>query len=196
MRGLVAVPLGRVSAIIRPVDWSAARIWSTVAFGAACFSTAHVPATCGVAMEVPVAEMKPPPVVDERINVPGASRETNEAMFEYESMTSDFVVAPTLTAVEMHPGAATAFVAPLLPAPLLPAAITEAIPTDRKLSMIGFVGSLSHGDVDRYPPRLRLADERFRVVRTAYTRSRPAMMSEVYARAQGAGADLSQPLGW
>jgi len=84
------------------------------------------------------------------------------------------VVAPTLTAVEMQPGALTALVALLLPA-----AIAEAMPAARRLSMIDFVGSVSHGDVYRPPPRLRLVDERFRVVRTAYTRSRPAMMSEV-----------------
>src|SRR5262245_33576708 len=118
-------------------------------------------------------------------------------MFEYEAMTSDFVVAPTLTAVEMHPGALTEFVDPFSPSTTaFPAATAVAMPTDRRLSMIAFVGSLSQGDVDRPPPRLRFADERFRVARTAYTRSRPAMMSEVYARAQGAGADLSQPLGW
>jgi hypothetical protein len=91
------------------------------------------------------------------------------------------VVAPTLIADEMHPGELRPFVDPLLPP-----ATTVAIPVDRRLSMIDFVGSPSQTDVDRPPPMLRFADERFRVPRTAYTRSSPAMMSEVQASTQGA----------
>ena len=53
-------------------------------------------------------------------------------------MASDFVVAPTLIADEIHAGALSAFVSPSLPA-----ATTVAIPTDRRLSMMRLVGSLS-----------------------------------------------------
>src|SRR6266478_6898616 len=105
-----------------------------------------------------------------------------EATLEKDAMASDFEVAPTLMADEMQPGALRALVYPLLPA-----AMAEAMPTDRRLSMIGFVGSPSQGEVyGVLPPRLRFAEDKVRVPRTAYTRSSPAMMSEVHASAQGA----------
>src|SRR5712692_11033316 len=97
-------------------------------------------------------------------------------------MTSDFEVAPTLMADETQPGALRALVNPLLPA-----AMTEAMPADLRLSMIGLVGSPSQGDVyPVLPPRLRFAEDKFREPRTAYTCASPAMMSEVHASAQGA----------
>ena len=112
-----------------------------------------------------------------------------DAAFEYDATTSAFVVAPTLIADEMQPGALRAFVKPLLPP-----ATTVAMPTDLRLSMIAFVGSPSQGTVEVPPPRLRFADERFRVPRTAYTRSRPAMMSDVQASTQGADPPQSEAL--
>ena len=115
--------------------------------------------------------------------------DTKNAMFEYDATTSALVVAPTLIADEMHPGALTEFVDPLLPA-----AMAVAILADRRLSMIDFVGSPSQGELERPPPRLRFAEERFRVPRTAYTRSRPAMMSEVQASTQGADPPQSEAL--
>ena len=66
-----------------------------------------------------------------------------DAVFENEATMSDFEVAPTLIAEEIHPGELRAFVKPLFPA-----ATTVAIPTDRRLSMIGFTGSPSQGVVD------------------------------------------------
>jgi hypothetical protein len=138
---------------------------------------------------VPLAEPNPPPATEEVIDDPGARTDTKDAMFEYDASASAFVVAPTLIAEEMHPGALTEFVDPLLPA-----AMAVAMPADRRLSMIGFVGSPSQGEVDRPPPRLRFADERLRVPRTAYTRSSPAMMSEVQASAQGAEPPQSDVL--
>ena len=63
--GVVTVPPPRASAIGTPVVCRAARIWSTVALGAACFNTAHAPATCCVAIEVPLAVPNPPPATDE-----------------------------------------------------------------------------------------------------------------------------------
>src|SRR5262245_57979874 len=105
----------------------------------------------------------------------------NEATFENDATTSDFDVAPTLMADEIQPGALSALVNPLLPA-----AITEATPDDRSVSMIGLVGSLSHGEVKPdVPPTLSFAADTVRDPMTAFTRSRPAMMSEVHASAQG-----------
>src|SRR5713226_2012111 len=102
-------------------------------------------------------------------------------MLEYDAIPSDFVVAPTLTADEMQAGALSALVNPLLPA-----AMAVAMHTDRRLSMIGLVGSLSQGVVKAPPPRLRLAEEKLLTPIREYTRSSPAMMSEVQASAQGA----------
>ena len=53
IRGLVAVPPGRVSSIGRPVCWRATRASVTVAAGAACLMIAKAPATCGAAIDVP-----------------------------------------------------------------------------------------------------------------------------------------------
>jgi hypothetical protein len=138
---------------------------------------------------VPLAEPYPAPTTEEVIDDPGARTDTNDAMFEYDATASAFVVAPTLIADDIHPGALTEFVDPLLPA-----AMAVAILADLRLSMIDFVGSPSQGEVDRPPPRLRFADARFRVPRTAYTRSRPAMMSEVQASTQGADPPQSEAL--
>src|SRR5712691_12692252 len=113
----------------------------------------------------------------------------NDDTFEYEATTSAFVVAPTLMADEMQPGELMAFVAPSLPA-----ATTVAILTDRRLSMMGFIGSPSQGEVKVPPPRLRFAEARLRAPRSAYTRSRPAMMSDVQASTHGAGPPQSTEL--
>jgi hypothetical protein len=104
-----------------------------------------------------------------------------DAVFENEATTSDFEVAPTLIADEMHPGELRAFVNPSFPA-----ATAVAIPTERRLSMIGFIGSPSQNVVDEPPPRLRFTEEKLRELRRAYTRSSPAMMSDVQATAHGA----------
>ncbi len=81
-------------------------------------------------------------------------------VFEYEATTSDLVVAPTLTAEDMHAGELSAFVAPLLPA-----ATVVAMPTDRRLSMMAFSGSESQAEVNRPPPRLRFAEAKGRLAR-------------------------------
>ena len=82
------------------------------------------------------------------------------ATFENDATTSDLVVAPTLIADETHAGELRALLAPLLPA-----ATVVAMPTDRRLSMIDFSGSVSQGVVERPPPRLRFADAKVRVAR-------------------------------
>ena len=57
MRGAVTVPPALVSVTGRPVLRSAERIVETLASGTACFSTAHVPVTCGVAIDVPLSTL-------------------------------------------------------------------------------------------------------------------------------------------
>jgi hypothetical protein len=69
---------------------------------------------------------------------PGARRDKKEAEFENEDRVSDFVVEPTLTALDIQAGLLMEFVKPLLPE-----AITVAIPTDLRLSIIGFWDSVS-----------------------------------------------------
>jgi hypothetical protein len=54
MRGLVCVPPGRLSVIELPVLLSAASIALAVALGHAVRMAAMAPATCGVAIEVPL----------------------------------------------------------------------------------------------------------------------------------------------
>src|SRR5438034_11752194 len=72
----LAYPPGRPSLTGVPVDVSALRISVTLASGLRCFITAHAPATCGVAMEVPALVPKRPPGTEELIKYPGARRST------------------------------------------------------------------------------------------------------------------------
>src|ERR1044071_5554653 len=108
MRGFV-MPL-RLSVMARPVSLSAVKTCVTVAVGSFDFITAHAPATCGVAMDVPWKFAKPPPGTDERITLPGGSRFSMLALFEKEEMVSaapdplPSLTEPTLTAEEMHAG--------------------------------------------------------------------------------------------
>ena len=151
-----------------------------MAAGAACFKIAQEPATCGVAMDVPLSMAKPPPVTDERMSSPGANSDMNGATFEKDDTASDFVVDPTLTADEIQAGDDSA-----VGEPSLPDATTVAIPAERSVSMIAFSGSASQYALNEPPPRLMLTDAMLRVPCTAYTRSRPAMRSEVYAPTHG-----------
>ena len=129
---------------------------------------------------MPLSIAKPPPVTDETMSSPGANRDMNGATFENEDTASDFVVEPTLTADEIQAGEDSD-----VGEPSLPAATTVATPAERSVSMIIFSGSASHAAVNEPPPRLRLTDAMFRVLRTVYTRSRPEMRSEVYAPTHG-----------
>src|SRR5688572_6094007 len=119
--------------------------------------------------------------MEEETKTPGAKSRMKVAVFENDATTSLLLAAPTLIAEEMHAGECSAFVYPLLPA-----AMAVAIPADRRLSMMGFIGSPSQGAVNDPPPRLRFTDAMLLAPRTAYTRSRPAMMSDVNACRQGA----------
>ena len=101
--------------------------------------------------------------------------------FEKDETPSVFVVEPTLTAVETQAGALREF-----DDPPFPEAATVAIPTDLRLSMIGLYGSPSQFDEKRPSPRLRFAAAKACWSRRRYTRSRPAMMSELHPATHGA----------
>ena len=90
------------------------------------------------------------------------------------------LVAPTLTALEMHAGAFIRLVEASLPE-----AITVAMPTARRLSIIALWGSLSHGLRNSWLPRLMLTAAMVCWVWSAYTRSSPAMTSESHASTHG-----------
>jgi hypothetical protein len=55
-------------------------------------------------MEVPLKDSNPPPGTDELTSEPGARRERKEAELENEDKVSEFVVEPTLTALEIQAG--------------------------------------------------------------------------------------------
>jgi hypothetical protein len=70
--------------------------------------------------------------------LPGASRDKKSALLEKEDTSSDFVVLPTLMAVEIHAGEVIDVVEPLLPEEM-----TVAIPAVRRLSITGLNEDLS-----------------------------------------------------
>src|SRR5258708_4281876 len=97
-----------------------------------------MPATCGVAIEVPLRMAKPPPGTEEWIEPPGARKLTKLAELLKNETASLLSVLPTAKALEMQPGALTA-----LTAPSLPAAIAVAMPAERKASIAAFMVTLS-----------------------------------------------------
>src|SRR5688572_7135562 len=126
----------------------------TVFQGSLSSRSAQAPATCGAAIEVPVFLAKLPPGTDDLMFTPGASRSTIPDILELGAMVSFLVVAlsftvvaPTVIALEMHAGAATALVKPLLPE-----AITVAIPADLRLSIIALRASESQKRLNWPPP--------------------------------------------
>ncbi len=120
----------RSSVTGRPVVSSKVRLSSTVAVGLICFRIANAPATCGVAIEVPLKLAKSPPGTDELIDVPGANTSMSSETFEKTATKSLSSTAPTLMAVEIQAGQEMALVKPPLPE-----AITVAMPAALRLSM-------------------------------------------------------------
>ena len=155
MRGLVTLPAPRLSVTGRPVVANSVRMSSTVAAGLACFRTAHAPATCGVAIEVPLKVVNAPPGVDESMSVPGAKRSRSCDTFEKNATESISSTAPTLTAVEIQAGQEIA----LLQASL-PDAATVAIPAAFRLSMTARnCGSSASQALSKAPaPRLKFTE--------------------------------------
>ena len=91
-----------------------------------------MPVTCGVAIDVPLRTLNPPPGTEELIALPGANSDRNEATFEKDETWLALSTDPTLMAVEMQPGDESE-----VPDPSLPAAITVATLIERRLSIAG-----------------------------------------------------------
>jgi hypothetical protein len=119
----------RGSVIGRPVFFSVFRISVTVAVGFPDFSTAHVPVTCGVDIDVPLFAPKLFPKVADVIPLPGANKSKKLAVFEKLDTPSVFVVELTLITFDKHAG-----VFKELEENSFPAAAIVAIPTERRLS--------------------------------------------------------------
>src|SRR5688572_15598922 len=184
MRGLVR-PL-RPSVTACPVVLSAESTCATVADGARFRSSAQAPVTCGAAIEVPSSGPKPFGGVsrEEVIDTPGASRFKNDAEFEKFATTSVLDVAPTLTAVEMQPGADMLFVNPSLPDEM-----TVAMPAARRLSMNALVDAFWASQLDCEknwpPPRLMFTAAIEKLVRRLKTCCRALLMLETNAVVHG-----------
>src|SRR5262245_65909203 len=121
-----------------PVVCRASNTADTVAEGELCFKTTQAPATCGVAIDVPHKNPNSALGRDEKIDEPGAKRDKKDTEFEKNEIKSVFVVEPTLTAVEMHPGAPMESMNPSFPE-----AATVAISKERKLSIAAFRATLA-----------------------------------------------------
>lgn len=139
-------------------------------------STAHAPVTWGGAIDVPTKLEKPPPGTEEFINSPGASRFRKDALFEKletksaNPLPDPSVVDPTLIAVEIQAGE---FILSVYP--LLPEAITVAIPSERRLSIVDFIAVCVESQLEKYrpPPKLKFTAAMFSVLLNAWTRCRP-----------------------
>ena len=119
----------------RPPFCNAANTWGTVAAELADLSSAQAPATCGAAIEVPLAVPKPPAEyasgMEDVTASPGASRLRKLALLEKLDIAFCLVVEPTLMAFDRQAGELSP-----LALPLFPAATTVAVLASRKLSMI------------------------------------------------------------
>ena len=98
----------------------------------AAHNNAAAPATCGLAIEVPLKAAYDPPGIEDVIDSPGARSDRNDATFEKDEMTSLLSVEPTLTADDTQAGVES-WVRELP----FPAATAVAMPTARRLSMGG-----------------------------------------------------------
>ncbi len=85
MRGTVTEPPMRVSAIARPLACMAFNTCATVASAFALRITAHAPATCGVAMDVP-DKLAYELMYDEKMLPPGASKSSNRSPFAFGAL--------------------------------------------------------------------------------------------------------------
>ena len=149
----------RESVIGSPPFCNAASTSATEAVGLADLSTAHAPATCGVAIEVPLAAPYPLGAYtkgkDDVMELPGASRLRKLALFEKLDIAFCLVVEPTLMADEMHAGK---LIAPA--APSLPEATTVAMFAVRRELMAAVIAgdSLSQVAIKVPPPMLMFTE--------------------------------------
>src|SRR4029450_193111 len=153
--GLVTVPPLRPSSVGFPGSVREARTSFTVASGFAWRRTAHAPATCGVAMDVPLKLAKPPPGTEDRMLTPGANRSRSGETFENEATWSSSSTAPTAMAALMQAGK---LIADLLDE--FPDATTGAMRGAFTLLMTSEMsGTSASQDVDDRPePRLMLTE--------------------------------------
>src|SRR4029079_5215022 len=151
--------------------------------------SAHAPVTCGVDIEVPSKFAHVSSGTDESTLTPGAKRSSSVPRLLKLATASESSVAPTVTAVEMQPGAPTAFVNPLLPA-----AIAVAMSLERRLSIGVLRLSPSQAEVFIPLPRLMFAaamsSEPPWLSSNASARCRPRIWSEAYDRTHGAALGL------
>src|SRR5215208_3536280 len=82
--GFVTPFNARLSFTDLPVLFRVERIWPTEAEGFCCLSSAHAPATCGAAWDVPSLRANPPPGTEDSMSSPGARRSTVDDMLENE----------------------------------------------------------------------------------------------------------------
>src|ERR1051325_7237013 len=135
-----------------------ALISSAVQAGWSSRISAAAPATCGVAIDVPLSRRYPPPSLAELIGYPGASRSGLIANKRLEgprelkkAITSVLFTAPTVRAFRAHPGELIVW----YPEPLFPAAAAHTTPPVVALSIAGESASFGLPD----PPMLRLRTE-------------------------------------
>ena len=110
------------------------------------------------------------------MEAPGARTSSNVPRLLNRATASPSSVAPTVTALEMHPGFETE-----ASKPLFPAAMTVAMPWPSRVSISALRTSLSHGALSWPPPRLRLAATMFHdgwAVSRAASASRAAIWSD------------------
>ncbi len=156
---------------------SAVLICSPFQSGCAWATSAAEPATCGVAIDVPLLEVWPPPIFAATMLTPGAVMSGLTALslgrgprLENAASSSSASTAPTARAAFAMAGAPTV---PVPYSPSLPAATTKSVPllADRSL-MAAIAGSVSSAG----PPRLMLTTLAWTVL-TA--QSMPARTAEV-----------------
>src|SRR5688572_15142651 len=113
------------------------------AVGSASLTIAKPPATCAADCDVPENSANPLFGTEDTMFSPGAKRSTRPLEFENPETVSVSLVEPTVTAVEMHPGAATALLKPPFPD-----GTTVAIRAERRLSIASLRASASQSFAD------------------------------------------------
>src|SRR5690606_36681063 len=89
-----------------PLSTSASRTWCGIAYGLSARYSAAAPATCGVAIDVPlmVLESVSLPIQADVMSLPGAKMSTQRPMLEKLDRASVLVVEPTLMASSVRAG--------------------------------------------------------------------------------------------
>src|SRR5829696_802732 len=75
---------------VLPAAWRAAFTWAGVELGLFALYSAAAPVTCGVAIDVPLIVLYPPPFQVDRMHTPGAMRSTSVPKFEKSANVSSW----------------------------------------------------------------------------------------------------------